>query len=103
MIAKLKSDGSQESLEIIQGFCSGKGGKCILLKPAKTIYTSYPLDYQLESMYGYRTEAKIEFYAEAELVDYPKDKAAEIVRLFESINDAKDVEFLKRYFQIKLK
>ena len=103
MIAQLSSNGSQKSLEIIQDFCAAKGDKCILLKPVKTISISRPLDYKFEYMYGHRPEATVEFFAEAELVDDPKDKAAEIVRLFESINDDKDVEFLKRYFQIKLK
>lgn len=97
MIVRLDSNHSGYSSSLIDQLYYSNLDKSILLSPRQI------REYKTEISRYSHPENSIELYADAELIDNPKDKAAQIVRIFESITDASDIQFLKRYFEIKLK
>ena len=104
MKVKLESDGSTKDFDILKEWQSMHSGKNIILKPefARDVTVEYQYDYSgYGSGYGGIPESSMCFHASAHLVD--SDKVSQIIHLFESITNSGDIQFLKRYFEIKLK
>lgn len=96
MIVSLKSHPFKKEVENIRKLYEEENHIVILTPQGIT-------EYQNRCDPHYIEEASIEFNAKMELAPAPKNKAEEIVKLFESITDEGDIQFLKRYFEIKLK
>ena len=89
----------QKSLEALREFISSPSTKELRLSGAIIEMCSVVNDYSLT-----RPKIDVDFHATAEC--FPSHKhnlVTQIVSLFDKVSDDRDLEFLKRYFQIKLK
>ena len=89
---------SKESLAALKEFLGNHNTKELVIKHGHTNKISYG------STYGDTTNIDVEICGSLECRDLSSvDKVAQIINLFERLKDSRDLEFLKRYFEIKLK
>ena len=88
-----------KSLDALREFVSNPAGKELRIK--STIVEMCSMNYD---QYSTRPEINIDFHGTVECFPCPSNGlVSQIVSLFEKVSDARDLEFLKRYFEIKLK
>jgi hypothetical protein len=99
MRIQLDSEYSNEgSLKALQEFAYNPYSNELKIK--FTRLNSYDTTFHYASQ---KSRVDIDFHGEIECNPSNEDKVGQIVRLFEKIEKAGDLEFLKRYFAIKLK
>ena len=88
---------SEASLKALQEFAANPYSNELKIK--FTHLNSYDATFRYASQ---KPRVDIDFHGEIECNPSSEDGVGQIVRLFEKIDKAGDLEFLKRYFAIKL-